>query len=123
MLFDSLSFQMFPESSSDSGGAAAGGAASASASAGLFADLLRAETSSSFLKWTFSNGMDIHGGTYLASRFLQSSLPFSDINKNNETSDFNKIRVYGCYQSLMKLHPLFDVALIKVFHMLDYPPT
>ena len=116
MLFDSLSFQMFPESTyakdiggSGSSSAAAGGGGR---NAGLLAELLNAETRSSFLNWTFSNGRDIHGGKFASYRFLES--------KKNGTLDFNNVRIYGCYQSLMKLHPLFDVALIKVCRMLGY---
>lgn len=61
-----------------------------------------------YLEWLFSIGRDVYGNQFK----LPSEFSLSDL--SNSTSDF---RLFGCHQSIMKMHPLFDIAIEKILSL------
>jgi predicted O-linked N-acetylglucosamine transferase (SPINDLY family) len=69
-----------------------------------------------YLDWIFTIGFDINSNKYDKNKLFANVYP-SDNHTGDEPTDndmLNDITVYGCHQSLMKMHPLFDVAIIKI---------
>lgn len=85
-----------------------------------------------FLQWVLATGFHLSGAKYLTAvggdfvavecvQWLMNQSSATDekhidalAEANHCTASFSSLRIYGCYQSLMKMHPLFDRAIVQV---------
>lgn len=79
------------------------------------------------LKFLFDNGYNIYGGFFFDYSLLSDIV--GDLDWRNVLSDdelermksivfkkFINFRFYGCQQSLMKMHPMFDIAIMNILN-------
>jgi hypothetical protein len=112
VLFDSLGFLMFPDAASTAPKIAPSHSK----------DLNSMENSRvNYLQWIISISRDINYNPVREEEFrrdwAEQHRANTEINASQFASAQNSllsIRIYGVYQTIMKLHPLFDLAITEV---------
>ena len=100
VLFDTLSFSMFSPMESDT-------------VRGLYDIELKTAGRKEYLAWIFSTGRDLNNNYYNPSSLLRNAALVSD-NITTEDDLHYMVNIYGCQQSIMKMHPIFDLAILKI---------
>ena len=96
VLFDSLSFKFFPHEDSEFNHHDPRIPRTSTT-------LSRSATREEVRLRVLANGYDVFGTSY-------------DL-RHVHTLEVSSVRVYGCLQSLMKMHPLFDLAILKIVEL------